>query len=650
MTAVRDRLPNPPLAAVWLVAAVLLIYLPSCFTNQWVIDDYRFIVNNAFLESASGLGDWLRIFSDPYTADPTAGDGIVRPLRTASFLLDLRLFGPEPIAFHLHSLAWHCAAVLLGHRLLTRLVGPAAAFWGALVWALHPMQVESVAWVSSRGDLAMGAFTIGALLLELRSRGRDSWLAGALAAGLIALLWKETAVVLPLLVVAVHRFGPDERHRMGLRDALVRAVPYLVVVAAYLVYRQSVLSGPIEHTRGFVLGGSTAGTFATMFRGFAAYVGFAALPVAPANEWYLPVSTSLLSPTVLLCLALHVALIVGAWRWRVTRPVLALCAALFYVPLIPVANWPFQLGIPTAERFLYLSLLGLALLVATLLRRAPRAWPAVALAVLACGVGSVVRTADWKDDAAAQAVAARHGRSPQVHALRAVHTRLAALEAQADGDDEAAQRLFESALASAHASLDLWHEIEVVSHSRSHVVLSAHTNAADLCIRLGRPGEALWHADQCAAIGDAIFPQTQLNRARALVDLRRGPAARRALIRLAEVTTEFKSAVALGRRAVAMAGHEHKALFEAGAPRRIAGGPPEGYRAALESADLTDFQRAACHEEIGEEQRAAELFASAIAAGGLEREQLERATLAIRRIREGCPDWRDHGLGGDSER
>ncbi len=694
-------------AALLVLAAVAAVYARSAALNGWAYDDDRFIQRNPHVAATRGVAGWLRLLVDPRTVDPDAPTGIVRPLRTLEFALDNALFRLSPAAFHVHSLLWHALAALLLLRLLHLLVGDVrAACVGALVWALHPMQVESVAWISSRGDVATGALTFLALLCALRSRGRDRALVAALAAGAAAMLYKETAVVLPALVFAVRLAHPREGAAGELRPALRAAWPFAVVAALYLVYRAAVQVGATAHATTFVLGGSTAGTVATAVLALGVYVLFAVLPVRPAADWYMQPATGFGHAAVLAAIALHVALIVLAVRGRRRAPLLAAAALLFYAPLVPVANWPFAIGIPTAERFLYLPLSGAALLVAVAVRRlgARSLVPACAAAV-ALGTASYVRCDDWRDTRTLFEAALAHGGSPRAAAWAAAEQRERglALERSASGDVAAERRAalraearacYETGLARAHESLDLWRRFECVAESVSDVVAAPHTNAASLCLYLDRPGEALWHADRAVAAAGDVFAEPHLDRALALLRLRRPEAAARAIADASHVQAPGADA-SLARIALRCA----DACLEAGAPvadlaidvaeargaradelapRRArvadlrAAGPPPGpvgdalreFRetgsaaaAARAAAALDDsaeergagvaFARACALEEAGDDAAAAAAFEALRATpGALSDAEGARAHLSVRRIRDACPAWRDRSVPG----
>lgn len=665
-----------------LAVAVLAVapFFHGALTNRWAFDDYRFIQRNPRVVAPTG---WLDFFTDPRTTDPDSPTGIVRPLRTLEFALDHMLFGNDAQAFHLHSLAWHVLAAVLLYLLLRRLLDdwrPAVA--GAAFWAVHPVQVESVAWISSRGDVAMGACVLGSLLAALRSRGTDLWLATSVGLGLVAMLYKETAVVLPLLVFAVRLVRPVRGEPGGLKHALAGSWPWILATCAYLVYRQRVMIGGYDHVVTHRLGGGTAGTFATMFRGFGFYALVPWMPARTSLDWYLGVSTTLVDFAALAWAAFHGTVIAAAVAWRRRWPVVACAVGLFYIPLIPVANWPFQIGIPTAERFLYLPLAGAALLVASAARRRGIR-PAVALAVACLGILSVQRTRSWYDDDTLWGEVTALHESPRGLRWAAAEALRDAKTARIRGNEEEARRLFTYARDKALQCAALWRRIEHVERSTSHVAAEPEILAANAALSLGDHAAALRHAEEAIRIHESGWPQPHYTRALALLQFGRGAAALRAMRRARDLgfTAAEPEFVQIFTRAEALcleegftqlAAEANREALAVGAPgplteaararapqyegrardlppedsvegirlRHEGLGTPAGWREArrrYESLDRQDgvvtFRIARCDEELGDDEAALRGFRAALgSADGLSARDLEHARRAVERL------------------
>jgi hypothetical protein len=525
VTSLRETpSPTPPRTwaesrvAPWVLAAVVAaVFLPSLF-GAFVFDDFRFILDNRYVRNPES---WLRFLTDASTADPRSPWGIVRPLRTIEFAADRALFGESPFAFHVHSLLWHLAATVFLFLLVRRLLADArVAFIAALLWAIHPTNVESVAWISSRGDVAMGACSFAALYFAVRSSGYDRDLAASLVAAALAVLYKETGAMVPPAVVVL-RWTKLSRAPLW---------PYLVLGAAYVVYHQFVQSGETGHHVAFVLGGSVVGSFATMSRGFGWYVCQSFVP-AFAQDWRLAPSTSFADGAAVAWLVAHAAIVASAVALRRRAPRWTLAVLLFYVFLAPVANWPFCLGIATTERFLYVPVAGAMLAVGLALERAPRGTIVAALvAAIAFCATSVVRSTYWRDGPTLWTTVSRSHESPRAREFVAerIEAEAFALRDQASAMSKGPERdelerrvraLLEEALAEVHQGIDDTYAFELVARSDGVPVLRAEFNASNICWRLGRDVEALYHAEESIAIHDDVVGEPHYDRAMALLRL-----------------------------------------------------------------------------------------------------------------------------------
>ncbi|MFO0946035.1 MAG: tetratricopeptide repeat protein [Planctomycetota bacterium] len=161
------------------------------------------------------------------------------PLAWVSLMLDVQLFGNSPAGFHAMSLLYHVINVLLVYAALTRLTGRAEiSALTALMFAVHPLQVEAVAWVSSRKILVSAMFGLGTLYLYAGYAKRPSaWrLISTLLMYLLCLFSGVTLVALPLVMLLLDywplcRWDPSIR-----RQLILEKIPFFVlgvVVTAY---------------------------------------------------------------------------------------------------------------------------------------------------------------------------------------------------------------------------------------------------------------------------------------------------------------------------------------------------------------------------------------------------------------------------------
>gem|GEM_PF-3617193 len=191
------------LAGLALAVLTVAVFAPVFSARLLLWDDAAFITRNYRIHHL----DWQRC-ADLFRLRPLFGPhafGLYVPLTELSAAIEYRFAGAEPRVFHITNLALHIIAVLLVWRVLRALrLAPAAAWFGAAIFAIHPLQVESVAWVAERKNVICGVFFFLSLLLHLhwrRSHSVRPYL-GCLLAGICALLSKPAAVTLPLALLA----------------------------------------------------------------------------------------------------------------------------------------------------------------------------------------------------------------------------------------------------------------------------------------------------------------------------------------------------------------------------------------------------------------------------------------------------------------
>jgi tetratricopeptide (TPR) repeat protein len=189
---VNGRL-TPVLAAVLLVLMTLAVYWPVTGCG-FIWDDDDYVHQNVLLRSPEGLGRiWLDVGATPQ----------YYPLVHTSYWLEYRLWEDDPRGYHVVNILLHALAAVLLWRVLKLLEVP-GAWLAAAVFALHPVHVESVAWITERKNVLSGVFYLASALLSLRftlRTGEDRlsrWLyAGALVLFVCALLSKTVTCSLP---------------------------------------------------------------------------------------------------------------------------------------------------------------------------------------------------------------------------------------------------------------------------------------------------------------------------------------------------------------------------------------------------------------------------------------------------------------------
>ena len=180
----------------WLLAALLVLLTFTAYKPAWragfIWDDDDHLTTNAVLAVPYGLSlVWTSITYSRYY-----------PLTLTTFWCERQLWGLNPLPYHLVNIALHAINGLLVFLLLRRLRVP-AAWLAAAVWVLHPVNVESVAWITELKNTQSGFFFFGALLcfLQFETKEQWRWYGLALLCGACALLSKASTVVLPLALL-----------------------------------------------------------------------------------------------------------------------------------------------------------------------------------------------------------------------------------------------------------------------------------------------------------------------------------------------------------------------------------------------------------------------------------------------------------------
>lgn len=395
--------------------------------GAFVYDDLDNVLRNPWIRAPEGL---VEAFTHHMAAfSPGCDTSYYRPLMHVVLACIYGIAGYDPVAYHLSLVLLHaatCAAVFLLVRRVTRpadgQVANVAASVGALVFALHPVHVEAVAWVSGVVDLSYSLLAVSALLaLTSVSPWRRRWLAPALF--LVALLGKEPAVMLLPVFAAFVAARGDLARPADRRELLRIGAPLGLALVVYLAMRVAALGGLMGtggSRRVVVDVGEGLLTAAALF---GKYVTLLLIPHGQSALYDYRIATGLADPRPWVGLA--AAASVGVLAWRVRRnPAAVLGVALVVLPLLPALYVPVLGEGLVGERYLYLPSVGLALLVAQawtawISPHAARERVAVVAAGLVAAAGAAVtvsRNRVWHDELSLWADAAgKADRSAAAH-------------------------------------------------------------------------------------------------------------------------------------------------------------------------------------------------------------------------------------------
>lgn len=341
----------PLLVLVAITFAVFGQVLGHEFITNW--DDRMYVVDNPAIKGFS-LANVRTIFTTYYV-------GNYAPVQMLSYMLDYALWGGWAGGFLLTNLVIHVINGLLFYRLLLRFHGERLiAFIGSALFLIHPVQVESVAWVSQRKNVLAMLFFLLAWEYYCRyreaepGRGRINYLV-SVATFFLALLAKSVAVIFPVVIVLFDLCFPAGAVRLRLKDKL----PFVLAAAAAAWL--ALISQEGGGRSGFHGGGPLA-TFYTMLPVLCRYLGMLFWPVGLSAE-YDPQIYQTITPTVAGAMLL-LAVIAGACGLLLARnSKVGFWALLFFVGLLPVSQI-VPLVTLINDRYLYVPMLGAAALFA----------------------------------------------------------------------------------------------------------------------------------------------------------------------------------------------------------------------------------------------------------------------------------------------
>lgn len=380
---------------VTIAVVVFVTYQATLRFNIVRWDDHLYVSENeAVLQPQGIITIWSRLSIPGFSTN--------WPVTNTTYWLEYRLWGPKPGLYHLTNVVLHAVCAGLAYVFLVQIgAGRPAAWIAALLFAVHPVQVESVAWISERKNMLSGIFFFWCLIEYVRYRRSFAYRRYALSLILfvLGLLSKTGVVVLPVVLLLTDRLVIDGQWRW--RSA-ARAAPFfaLAILGTLATMSADVLE---SHALPYWVRPLVAARAIWFYLGKLAYPANL-VPLYP--RWQLdPASLGLWLPAVVLVVAL-----VGLVFCRRRMGNLVLWGlGLFIVNLLPVLGlqpFLFMRHSYVADHFLYLPCLGVFLIVGLVWERLAwrpkgrRFWfyaPAVVVVVV-LATRSMTQTKLWKDN------------------------------------------------------------------------------------------------------------------------------------------------------------------------------------------------------------------------------------------------------------
>lgn len=354
-----------PLALVIIAAVTVAVYWPALYNDFIDFDDDVYVTANMAVRQGLTLKGFMWAFGTFHGAN-------WHPLTWLSHMFDVELFGLKPMGHHASSLLLHTVNSILLCALLHRLTGfLGRSMFLALLFALHPLHVESVAWVSERKDVLSTLFWLLTMWAYISYTTRPSLkrylpVAVFFALGLLA---KQMLVTLPIILLMMDywplnrlspRPGEDGAHQVGMKRLIAEKIPLLLMSAAasLVILRAHASAKALFQVSGdsiLLHSGNALISYLRYVRNMFWPVDLALFyPFEPSAVTALKVAGAVIILTGL------TGLVIAQGK---KRPYLAFGWFWYLITLLPVIGFIRVGGQALADRYTYIPLIGLFLMV-----------------------------------------------------------------------------------------------------------------------------------------------------------------------------------------------------------------------------------------------------------------------------------------------
>ena len=419
----------------YLIIIILLvsfaIYFNTLF-NGFVYDDVQNILENRWIKDIRYIPE---IFSSHLAGfDSRYATSYYRPIVHILFMISYYVFGLKPWGFHLVNIILHSGTSILVFLITSRLlrepqtsaspsffpddgffnvpvpfkkglISVSPSFVTAILFAIHPIHTESVAWASGIMDLSFTFFYLFSFYLYIRSTDdnpsfKGGYLLLSVVSFFLAALCKEPALTLPIILIAHdYVFRKTENH---LSDYLKRYIPYLVVAGVYFILRLYALRAFVPSENPVKL--TNYQYVINIFPLFMQYLKKLILPLNLNVLYVFHHAASVLELKSIISVILTLVFVFFAYA-ALKKKVVFLSMVLIVVPLLPALYIPALGEVVFAERYLYLPSYGFVVLFVMLLAwvkvKLPKGSMILNIVLLALiglySIGTINRNAVWKD-------------------------------------------------------------------------------------------------------------------------------------------------------------------------------------------------------------------------------------------------------------
>ena len=345
----------------YILAALLfftaIVYWPSLKNDFVAGDDYIIIVNNPDIRSFENVP---KFFSQPYHE-------MYCPVKMISHTIDYQFshdaqtLQPTPAGFHFFSLLYHLINIALLFYLLYLLfpnIWAAAA--GALLFAIHPMNVEAVAWITGRGDLLYAGFFFGGLIAYVHyiKKGlKPKYLIYTFLLFALSALSKASAMTFPLVLIVFDWFY---QRKLFSKRVILEKIPFLLGALALGISAIMMRGGDSVSLTEYLSHFSGVDSFVIFLYPLSFYLAHFFVPLKMALPYPHPYASNLpLTPDFFLFPIILVILAILIWRFKTIRRPLTFALLFYFAALISAMRLTPMLGTIAADRYFYVAIAGI---------------------------------------------------------------------------------------------------------------------------------------------------------------------------------------------------------------------------------------------------------------------------------------------------
>ena len=413
------------------VGLPLLIYINSLF-NQFAVDDTIVILDNEFTKQGiQGISNilsedtFLGFFRDESKSRMVSG-GRYRPLSLVLFAIEYQIVGENPFLYHLTNIVLYtvlCWLIFLSIPLLLK--GSVSvkyrlliSFLITLIFAAHPVHTEVVANIKGRDEIMALLFCLWAFYLQERSHFKSVILrsVGVGLVYLLGLLSKENAITFILVIPLIYY----QLHKIPLKQALKRSIPFFAAAAVFLIIRSMVIGNDVSGVSAELMNNpflrwdgsqyvpfSISEKMALITHSFFQYIRLFLVPFPITHDYYPRHidATSFTNIGSILGLVLGTGMAIYAFINFRSKPIFSFGLLFFGITISLVVNILFPIGTIMSERFLFMPSLGLSLILGYVLHLGllhPK-WKSIipwifGILIAIWSTKTVIRNYDWKNN------------------------------------------------------------------------------------------------------------------------------------------------------------------------------------------------------------------------------------------------------------